>query len=306
LKNKLGQIYNKYDLEKSLIKKIVLSYQDKIKSETIIKKNKRKIFIGGGNDDDDNNNNNDQNIDQNINQNINQQNDIIDLQYEEFDIDNINNLEDINSKEIHEDNKLISEILNINSSKDNIVPFDNSKDESNYNSNLADSFIKYYIYNNKIYNDDSIINIKNKICNSIGINKIFNDKYPYIIPSRIYLWSKYNYINKNIINNDENIIEDNIMLGSKWLKNNIIYNNILIEPHNNLGIYETLDIVKTSNNNYDMNKLKKNINKIKHINDDHILLNNYEDYIINNEIYMIDIYNELGLNYDKEELDNIY
>ena len=48
-------------------------------------------------------------------------------------------------------------------------------------------------------------------------------------------------------------------------------------------------------------------NKIRREDDETVILFDYEDYIMNNELYMIDIYNELGLNYntDAESLKNI-
>jgi hypothetical protein len=105
----------------------------------------------------------------------------------------------------------------------------------------------------------------------------------YLAPSRQYLWADYYY--ENTINK--------IMIGQKWLRRNELL-NVDIEPNNNIRVYEEL--------RGPLKSLKDNIrrynNKIRREDDNNDILIDYEDYIINNEIYMVDIYNEFGMNYN--------
>ena len=68
------------------------------------------------------------------------------------------------------------------------------------------------------------------------------------------------------------------------------------EPNNNLRLYEELQnklsILKDN--------LRRYGNKIRKEDDNNNIIYDYEDYITNNEIFLIDIYNELGLNYSKK------
>ena len=85
------------------------------------------------------------------------------------------------------------------------------------------------------------------------------------------------------------------MLGQKWLRRNEIL-TIDIEPNNNLRVYEDLDgQLKTLRDN-----LKRYTSKIRREDDENNILFDYDDYMQNNEIYMLDIYNELGKNYKKD------
>lgn len=168
--------------------------------------------------------------------------------------------------------------------------YDTINDKQMYDMLLKDVYKKKYITMQYIYNDDTIKMIKNKICLSIMNNKSFGEA-PYIIPTRQYLWSEYSYDNK--INK--------IMLGQKWIRRNELL-NIDIEPNNNLRHYEELrGNLKPLRDN-----IKRYGNKIKHEDDEDDILQEYIDYITDNEIYMLDIYNELGNEYnsDAESLRN--
>ena len=184
-----------------------------------------------------------------------------------------------------------------------LIEFDKSKDNLNYDENIIDVYKKNYIINDYLYDDDSIKTIKEKICNTISLNSIFNinNNIINLIPSRIYLYCKYEIYDIELKKNNENYI----MLGQKWIKKNELL-KINVMPINNLKIYENLKGELL----YLQQDLKKYGSKIRLEDDNNNLLEHYQDYH-NNEIYMLDIYNELGqyYNYDKEnetKLKNLY
>ena len=200
---------------------------------------------------------------------------------------------DINVKEITEEISLIVD------KTEKIIAFDTSKDNNVYDDVLKNIYSKNFIYSQYIYLDDTIKKIKYKICASIEISKNFNKKSPYCIPSRCYLWSEYDYLEpgKNIKKHEK------LMLGQKWIIRSELL-KIDIEPNQNLHIYENIKS--------ELRYLKEQVNKygsrIKWQNDENYILDEYADYINNNEIYMVDIYNELGVNYtaDAEQIRNLY
>ena len=128
--------------------------------------------------------------------------------------------------------------------------------------------------------------IKDKICCSIKNNPQFGEQ-SYLLPSRQYIWGEY-YFN--------NMIEK-IMIGQKWLRRNELL-NVDIEPNNKLRIYEELDNEQIKNLR---DSIKRYTSRIRREDDDNNILNDYEDYITNNEIFMIDIYNEFGLKYSPSQ-----
>ena len=213
---------------------------------------------------------------------------------EEEEID-LNEIEQIykDSDVKHDDNvaktaTLIKEALNDNKIFDKItdemINFDQTKDNTIYDENVKDIFKKYYVTSQYIFKDDTIKIIKDKICISIKNNNKFGEQ-SYLLPSRQYLWSEYYYGDKI----------EKIMLGQKWLRRNEIL-TIDIEPNNNLRLYEDLDgQLKTLRDN-----LKRYTSKIRREDDENNILFDYDDYIQNNEIYMIDLYNEMGKNYKKD------
>jgi len=200
-----------------------------------------------------------------------------------------------NIEDVVEDKKLITDINNIKN-KNNIDSKYYFIDEKKYNNNHIDEnlnnvFNKIYIYDMLIYNDDNIKNIKRKISSIIKINKKI-----FLLPQYIYLWSYY-------INNDNKI--NNIRLGYELILDNKILNNIIEPLDVNYYINENI-------NNENILYITDNIKKIKYENNENYILNEYGDYVNNNEIYMCDIFNELGYNnnYDneniKKNISNVY
>ena len=170
---------------------------------------------------------------------------------------NINELENIKQEDYNENiseiNKYISDVIekiDIVNTKNEITKWDDSKDNILYDEQLINVFSKVYIYNQYICLDDTIKTIKNKICAGYEKSKKFNKINPYYIPSRLYLWGEYSFI--DLYNNKKN---EKIILEYKWINSTELL-DIDIEPNN---------------------------------------------IITNNELYMIDIYNELGLDYNITE-----
>lgn len=162
-----------------------------------------------------------------------------------------------------------------------ISEFDTNKDNSMFDENLKDVVHKNYITHQYIYKDDTIKMIHNKICCGFKNDNKFGDN-TFIIPSYQYLWSEYQYQGKI----------EKIMVGQKWIvKNDIL--KLDVEPNSNIGVYEDL--------RGNLKLLRDNIRrqgKIKREDDDNNILLDYEGFYTYNELYMLDIYNELGLDYD--------
>lgn len=175
--------------------------------------------------------------------------------------------------------------------KSGMVEFDDSKDNVLYDENLRDVYHKYYVTSQYIFKDDTIKMIKNKICCSIKNNKKF-EKDSFLIPSKQYLFSEYLFNDKI----------DRVMIGQKWIQRTSLL-KIDIEPNANIRYYEEL----RGSLKYLKDNIKRYGSKIKWDDDDSNILYDYSDYIMNNEVYILDIYNELGKNYnpDPEALKNI-
>jgi len=209
------------------------------------------------------------------------------------DIEKLYQTVDIESQKSNDDTtKLISEAIHnkswvTNTTKE--LEYNDKYDSLVYDSNIEDIHDKIYINEQYIYNDDSIKTIKNKICMSIP----FSDKMIKILPECMYMWSEYNYNNK----------KEYIMLGQKWVTRTELL-KIDIKPNENSKTYE-----KLRNN---LSYLKDNIgHKIKREDDEEKVLNFYDNYMTMNEIFMLDIYNEIGNNYnipaeDKKNFFTVY
>lgn len=299
--NKFGDIWYKININKNVTSKRTYSFANKY-YDYMVERKKIKNIINVQN-------NNfttysqtggtvitDQNIDNKIDEenedNVDTINNIEDLEdevIEEFDIDELTELysmEQVNKdKEIQKTSKLISEAINDKSWEKKItdlsLKFSKKKEEINFDENLSDVYEKIYITDQYIFFDDTINIIKKKLATVIPISEKFGDNIK-LLPEYQYLWINYNLNNTN----------DNIMLGQKWIRRNELL-KIDIEPNNSLKAYENL-----SNN---LGYLRDSFGiKIKREDDEHKILSDYQEYISNNEIYMIDILNELGLNYNSE------
>ena len=191
--------------------------------------------------------------------------------------------------------KLIQEAFSsdreFNKKNGKMLEFDQSNDNNVYDQALKDVFQKRYVKTLFIYKDDTIKSVKEKICYTLNNNKKFG-KNPVLIPSRQYIWCEY--IFQNEINK--------VMLGWKWLRRNELL-DIDIEPNNSLRKYEDLvNKLKTLRDN-----MKRYGNKIRPEDDENMILHNFDSFLGNNALYMIDIYNELGTKYtaDNETFKNL-
>lgn len=182
--------------------------------------------------------------------------------------------------------KMIKEVMEKYDNKDELklyksTPFDTEKDE-NTEDNLQDVYRKNYVTSQYIFRDDTIKTIKMKICAGIQQDPLI-DKSGFVLPSRQYLWTEYIFENK----------VERVMLGQKWLQKNKIL-AIDIEPNPNIRVYEQLrDKLKSLRDS-----MRRVGTKIKKEEDEHKILQYYINYITNNELYMIDIYHELGNGYN--------
>jgi hypothetical protein len=203
-------------------------------------------------------------------------------QQDEVDI-NLKNTTNLISN-ILEDNKLLEKKENY------MCVFSEERDNNLEHQTLEEAYTKKFVYNHYIYKDDTIKMVKNKITCSIMNNSKFG-KQNYIIPSRMYLWAEY-IINEKI---------EKIMIGQRWLKKNELL-NIDVEPLQ-LSKYENLD--GQLKNLRDT--LRRYGGKIRREDEDNNILYDYDSYIANDEIYMCDIYNELGDKYtgNTDKLNNL-
>jgi hypothetical protein len=216
---------------------------------------------------------------------------------ENFDLEEIiklysnENIED--NKTILETQKLITEAINDKKWGNKIdefeMKYDNKFDRLNYDADIEDVFNKYYITDEYIFKDDTIKTIKNKICTTIELSNKFGTSIK-LIPEAQYFWSEYNSING----------KEEIMVGQKWIRRNELL-KIDIKPNENLKVYE-----KLRNN---LSYLKEAFGyKIKREDDETNILRFYDDYMTMNEIYLLDIFNDIGTNYniDAESRKNLF
>lgn len=215
----------------------------------------------------------------------------------DFDLDELSKLystADIdNDKNIKETSKLISEAINDkkwDKTIDNLNDeYDDSLDNLQYDGKLEETYNKIYITSQYLFMDDTIKTIRQKISVSVPMNPKFGEKIK-LLPEAQYFWTEYTYEGKM----------DQVMLGQKWIRRNELL-KIDIKPNENLKVYE-----KLRNN---LGYLKDSFGyKIKREDDETNVLDFYERFITNNEVFMLDIYNELGTNYSVESEDkkNLY
>ena len=215
----------------------------------------------------------------------------------DFDLDELTKLyvsTDIESnKQIKETSKLINEALNDKkwekTTEKLTKEYDDSEDNLNYDSKLEEIYKKIYITSQYIFMDDTIKTIRSKITVSIPMNPKFDEKMK-LLPEAQYFWSEYTHEGKI----------DQVMLGQKYIRRNELL-KIDIIPNDNLKVYE-----KLRNN---LGYLRDSFGyKIKREDDETNVLDFYEKFINNNEIFMLDVYNDFGLNYNPEAEDkkNLY
>ena len=223
--------------------------------------------------------------------------DLDDEVIEDFNLDELMKLysttEIEDNKEVKETSKLISKAINDKGWEKKASKiesdYDDSLDNSNYDSVFEQVYKKTYITSQYIFPDDTIKNIRNKIATSIPLNPKFGKDFKFL-PEYQYFWSEYT-LNKK---------KDKIMLGQKWIRRNELL-QIDIQPNENLKVYENL----RDNLNY----LRDSFGyKIKREDDENLILRDYDDYITNNEIFMLDLLNDIGVNYtvDSEKMKNVY
>jgi len=220
----------------------------------------------------------------------------IDVQ-EEIDVEEMYKLyeEEIDKKKLKDENRTLKDIFTEEELDQKMETIKEIK--ITYNQELSKIYEKYYIFKNYIYNDDTIEIIKNKITDSIKTLDIFSkvEKHEsYIIPQRIYLWINYT------IEENTKLKKMKVSLGFYYtIKNSILeIDNEPLELHNYENLSTNFVILKE-------NLIKK---RIKFNNKYQLILKDYDNYITNNEIFMIDIYNEIGLNYNNitEKINNIF
>lgn len=209
----------------------------------------------------------------------------IDETSKDIDIDNNNedNKNDINK---------LSKITDFEKIKNSMIDLSTDKDDNIYDDELKNNIQKIYIYDEYINIDDTFKNIKLKIFSKIKNHSKYGD-YNYLMPSRQYLWAEKFYDEKK---------KEEIMLGIKWLEHiNLL--NVETCPNSNIKVYSEL----RNPINILSERLALTINQIKLEKLDNDILFDYIDYIDNYEIFMIDIYNELGYNnsYNEKEYENL-
>jgi hypothetical protein len=171
-----------------------------------------------------------------------------------------------------------------------MIEFDKSDDVLMRDTKLKNIYKKNYVFGQFIYEDDKIKTIKDKICCGLKNNSKFGT--PYLIPSRQYLWGEY--VKDGVI--------DSITIGHKWVRRNELL-DIDVEPNTKFYVYEEL---KGKLATLRMN-MKRYGSKIRYEDDETGIMMDYGNYVTNNEIYMLDLYNEFGINYNpsKEVLRNV-
>lgn len=164
------------------------------------------------------------------------------------------------------------------------INFDNSKNNLHVKDSLKLLFQKIYVTNFIIMPDDTILTIKKKICLSINNDK----RYKFMIPSRQYLYSiKY----------------DQTPLGHQWMRKGIPW-DIPIIPLPQIEFYYNLNEETSFIKN--MKSISSNFIRVEDQED--IILEDYQERITNNEIYLMDLYHELGdeIGIDEKQTSNLF
>ena len=312
ISNKLGQEWIKKNLETKVTKKITYSfaanYYNYLLSRNKIKTKTRKVDmdfrtylddnIGGDGTDIPSE---EEIIEDKIKKEESEEEEITmedldDEVVEDFNLDELTNLysiaEEENKKDIDETSKLISQAIKDKkwekTKKETEVEYNKNLDNLSYDAKLEEIHEKIYIRNEYIFKDDTIRVLRNKIAVSIPLNPKFGDIK--LLPEYQYFWSNYVIDGKT----------DRVMIGQKWVRRNELL-KVDIKPNTNIKVYENL------RNN--LQYLKDSIGtKIKRDDDESNIIRDYDDFMTNNEIFMTDIINELGINYNTtlEKKNNLY
>lgn len=218
--------------------------------------------------------------------------DALPLEEEDEDIDSLFNKVQEIDKNVALTTQQIKEVIDVKEYEKNntLLAFDRSLDNDNRSTALQFVYHKYYITNQYIFKDDSIHNIQNKICCGFKNNDKFGTD-TYLMPAYQYLWSEYAYSNEI----------RKIMIGQKWIiKTSILKLDVV--PHPTLTEY--LELNPTLRN---LRDAIKRHGKIKNENDEYNILTDYDGYYTNNELYLIDVFNELGSGFEPtfEQLKNL-
>ena len=219
---------------------------------------------------------------------------------EEFDLHKIQEMYQVENMNIDDDSSKTTSLIEkalksdglVKKTTKRMIDFDDSKDDNDVHEKLKDVYTKIYVKGQFIYSDDSIETVKNKISTTLKNNKKFG-KNNYLLPSRQYLWSEYVY---------DNTIKK-VSIGQKWLKRTELL-DIDIEPNNKIRMYEKplekLELLKINLRRYAGTKIRRD-------DDSNNVVREYNNFMTDNDIYMIDVYNELGERYkpDTEKLNNM-
>lgn len=242
-------------------------------------------------------------------------NDIISSNMEEDEIEEDESVEEsMTKKELNELQRDIKQTEKLVNFKE--YQFDKSKDDNEYEENLYNSFNKIYIYDLYINTDDTIKSIKNKISIAIKNRDIYQSQN--ILPSRMHLWIRWlvdekkektkkqmdidKFNSLHFLVNSSSRKEEDICLGNLWLENNGVL-HYSIKPFSSMNVYTniTKEIIELNE------KLNRSTVRIMRKNLDNNILSSMKDYLENNDIFMIDIYNELNYlpNLTEEQILNI-
>ena len=214
---------------------------------------------------------------------------------EDFNLDELTKLyatTDVESEKlVKETSKLISEAIHDKKWEKNItnIEYDDSLDNITFDNKIENIYKKYYVTSQYIFMDDTIKTMRQKISTTIQLNPKFGKEIK-LLPEAQYFWSEYTFEGKI----------DYVMLGQKWVRRNELL-KIDVIPNDNLKVYE-----KLRNN---LSYLKDSFGyRIKREDDETNVVDFYDSFITNNEIFMLDIYNEFGINYSPESEDkkNLY
>lgn len=312
LETKMGKEWVSYHLGSPLLRRITYSfastYYDYLLARNKIKTTVRKAdmdfrtyaaeMVGGGDDSPEDIQELDRELDEDEEDNmIRTLEDLDDEVADDFNLEELTKLYGMDvgetDKNIKDTAKLISEATNNKSFAKYIdkieLEFNNKLDDTTYDIKLEEVYAKVYVKEQFLFYDDNINTIRNKISVSIPLSEKFSEGIK-LLPEYMYFWTEYNHNNAL----------DRVMLGQKWIRRNEMV-MIDIKPNENLSVYENL------RNN--LSYLKDSFGvKIKREDDEYNILRDYENFMTNNEIFMLDIVNELGLNYnsDAEKKKNIY